>query len=313
MFMKKFGFIIVLLVGTLTLNAQVLEPQEVLSFFEENGTIRLETQELNDASDSLITIQHRKDDVVWHRLVYRIIDLRFKQNFQLYFPTNPDDPTYKSLFRLIADAIEQGMPIYDVDPRNFKPNFEASNRINPKDYRRGTYFVANDSEGSFDTNDDESFIISYDSVSGKIVHNWDRYSNFVRNQVKYLVQEIIFFDKHTSRLYRQILAIAPLQPDMAKSSEPMEFLHGSIRFWILYNDLRPYLAKHYMIPLANESKRVTFEEFFQKRLFTSYLVGEANIYNRMILDYAKEETAAKKEQERIETEILSFEQDLWEY
>ena len=313
MFMKKFGFIVILLVGTLTLNAQVLDPQEVLPFFEENGTVRFETEELEDAADSLVVVKHRKDDVVWHRLVYRVVDLRFKQNFQLYFPVNPDDPIYMSLFRLITDAVEHGMPIYDVDPRNFKPNFEESNRVKPQDYRKGTYFVAMDSEGTFDTNDDESFIISYDSVSGQVIHNWDRYNNFVRNQVKYLIQEIIFFDKHTSRLHRQIIAIAPLQPDLATASEPMEFLKGSVRFWILYNDLRPYLAKQYMIPLGNESKRVTFDEFFQKRLFTSYLVGEANIYNRMILDYATEEAAAKKEQERIETEILSFEQDLWEY
>ena len=33
----------------------------------------------------------------------------------------------------------------------------------------------------------------------------------------------------------------------------------------------------------------------------------------MILDYAKEEVSAKKEQTRIETELLNFEQDLWDY
>ena len=146
-----------------------------------------------------------------------------------------------------------------------------------------------------------------------MIHNWDRYNNFVRNQVKYLIQEVIFFDKHTSRLHRQLIAIAPLQPDLANGSDPMEFLRGSIRFWVIYKDLRPYLAKHYMIPLGNDTKRVTFEEFFQKRMFSSYLVGEGNMYNRMILDYAKDEAQAKKEQERIETEMLNFEQDLWEY
>jgi len=311
--MKKIGFILILLVASLVARAQVIEPQEVLSFFEENGTVRLETEELDAASDTLVTVSHRKDDIVWSRMVYRVVDLRFKQNFQLYFPVNPDDPVYMSLFRLIVSAIEDGLPVYDVDPRNFKPSFTEASRVKPENYRKGTYFVAMDSEGQFDTNDDESFIISYDSINGKVIHNWDRYNNFVRNQVKYLIQEVIFFDKHTSRLHRQIIAIAPLQPDLASGTDPMEFLRGSIRFWILYKDLRPYLAKQYMIPLGNDTKRVTFDDFFQKKLFTSYLVGEGNLYNRMILDYAKDEHNAKREQERIETEILNFEQDLWEY
>jgi len=305
---------IVLIVGiVLCALASVQAQQQVLSFFEENGTIRLETEELDAAADTLVTVAHRKDDVVWARLVYRIIDLRYKQNYQLYFPVNPDDPTYKSLFRLILDAVQDSMPIYAKDPRNFKPIFNEETRIRPEKIREGEYFIAQDSEGEYDTQDDETYLVNYDSISGKITLNFDRYNNFVKNQVKYMIQEVIFFDRHTSRMHRQIIAIAPLQPDMASGNDPMTFLKGSIRFWILYKDLRPYLAKNYLIPQQNETKRVTFDDFFQKRLFTSYLVGEGNMYNRMILDYAKTEEEAKKEQNRIETELLTFEQDLWEY
>jgi len=308
--MKRIGLIVgIILMALVSLQAQ----QQVLSFFDENGTVRLETEELDASADTLVTVAHRKDDVVWSRMIYRIIDLRYKQNYQLYFPVNPDDPTYKSLFRLILEAVQDSMPIYDKDPRNFKPSFNELTRVRPQKFREGEYFIANDSEGEYDTQDDETFLVNYDSVAGKIVLNFDRYNNFIKNQVKYLVQEVIFFDRHTSRLHRQIIAIAPMQPDMAVSKEPMEFLRQSIRFWILYKDLRPYLAKNYIIPYQNETKRVTFDDFFQKRLFTSYLVGEGNMYNRMILDYAKEEEPAKKEQSRIETEMLNFEQDLWEY
>ena len=307
--MKKLGIIVTMLLGVLSVQAQ----QEVLSFFDTNGTIRLETQELNASADTLVTVFHRKDDVVWARLTYRIIDLRYKQNYQLYFPIEPDDPKYMSLFRLIVDAVSKGMPIYDKDQRNFVPTFNETTLIPPSRFRNTTAFVALDSEGEFDTNDDETFIVNYDSINEQVVLNFDRYNNFVKNQFKYLIQEVIFFDKHTSRLHRQLIAIAPLQPDMTSSTDPMEFIKGSIRFWILYKDLRPYLASNYLIQLQNEAKRVTFDDFFQKRLYTSYLIGETNMYNRMILDYAKDEVSAKKEQARIETELLNFEQDLWEY
>ena len=63
----------------------------------------------------------------------------------------------------------------------------------------------------------------------------------------------------------------------------------------------------------NDSKRVTFDEFFIKKLYTSYIVGTSNVYDRMIPDYAKTPDDIAREQERVEWELLSAEQDLWEY
>ena len=65
-----------------------------------------------------------------------------------------------------------------------------------------------------------------------------------------------------------------------------EALYLSIRFWILYDDLRPYLARQYVIPQANDTKRVTFEQFFAQKLYSSYLIGDSNMYSRMFAQYA---------------------------
>ena len=80
--MKKLFFIVLLFAGVFTANAQ----HQINSFFNQNGTIRLETQELDEASDTLASVFHRTEDVVWSRLIYRVIDMRYKQNYQLYFP-----------------------------------------------------------------------------------------------------------------------------------------------------------------------------------------------------------------------------------
>lgn len=295
---------------SLVVKAQDILPQEVLNFFEENGTIRLETEELNAAADTLVTVVHRKDDVVWSRVVYRVIDMRFKQNYQLYFPTNPDDYQYRSLWRIIMQAVKDGTNIYSPSLEKLKPEFSDSTLI-PRN-KVSDYFLVGTIQ-DMDRDDPDTYLMPYDEATNTLSFNFTRYEPYIRNQVKFLIQEVIFFNKHTSRMHRQILSIAPMQPDLASGVEPMEFLRNSVRFWVLWKDLRPYLAKTYMIPLGNETKRMTYEAFFQQRLYTSYLVGEGNIYNRMILDYATDETAAKKEQERIETEILNFEQDLWEY
>jgi gliding motility associated protien GldN len=159
-------------------------------------------------------------------------------------------------------------------------------------------------------------LLNYDSVADKMTFNDYSYKGFVRNQLKFMIQEVIFFDRHYSRLFSKIMAIAPLQSDKISTrdnSDIMGSLRESIMFWIPFDALRPYMALQYAIPNRNEVKRVTYDEFFQKHLYTSYIVGEGNMYNRWIPDYAGTEEQVKKEQERIATELLNFEQDLWEY
>lgn len=315
--MKKVVAIAAFVFGlSLTVNAQ----HPINSFFDDMGVIRLETQELDQAADTLVTIAHRKEDVVWARVVYSIIDMRFKQNFSLYFPTRSDDARYRALFRVILDALVEGMPIYEKNTElgNIKPVW-SEQPLEPAsiptltmvDDPNGTY-----ADNHYDIESSDDMLLHYDSASHTMTTNYYGYEDFVRNQLKYLVQEVIFFDRHTSRLYRKILAIAPLHSDKIQSFEPQDVMNAlseSILFWIPFDALRPYLAKQYVIPSQNETKRVSFEEFFTKRMYTQYIVGEGNMYDRMILDYTQDETEVKKEQARIENELLTFEQDLWEY
>ena len=58
---------------------------------------------------------------------------------------------------------------------------------------------------------------------------------------------------------------------------------------------------------------MTFDDFFSQKLYASYLLGDSNMFNRMLLDYVIDPAKVRKEQNRIENELLNFEQDLWEY
>ena len=91
------------------------------SFFDTNGSVRSETVQLE--KDSIVTVYHRTDDVVWSRIVYRVIDMRYKQNYQLYFPITVDNPEYKSLFKVMLDAIVDGLPVYRKTMGDIKPYF----------------------------------------------------------------------------------------------------------------------------------------------------------------------------------------------
>ena len=63
--MKKVCIIAFALLGTIVATAQ----HRVNSFFDDMGIVRLETQELSQSADTLVSIFHRADDVVWSRVV----------------------------------------------------------------------------------------------------------------------------------------------------------------------------------------------------------------------------------------------------
>lgn len=313
--MKKTLAIAVLLCSVLTIKAQ----HQIYPFFDEKGLVRIETTELNDAADTLISVFHRADDIVWSRVVYRIIDLRYKQNFQLYFPTNSDDPQYRSLFKVILDAMADTLNVYPKSADNIKPQFTEP--LKPTEIP-GMLMIDDitadysDDSTHYDITSSSAMLLHYNPSTEKLQFNFFPYENFAKNVYKYLIQEIIFFDKHTSRLYSKIIAIAPMQADKITATEPdqvMEALLQAVLFWIPFDDLRPYLAKQYMIPRVNDNARMTFDDFFIKKLYSSYLLGDSNMYNRMILNYTNDEAEIKKEQQRIAAELLNFEQDLWEY
>ncbi len=313
---KKLSIIACLMLAVITAQAQ----HKVISFFDEVGSARIQTGEYSDAHDTIVMVDHRWDDIIWSRYVYRIIDMRYKQNYQLYFPTKSDDTDYRNLFKVITDAVVDGMPIYEKNMETIKPDFKqdpVSRTSIPMMFMVDDPLVDySDDPSHYDISSSDAMLVHYDSIADELSFHFYPFEKIVKNQIKYLTQEIVFFDKHTSRLHTKIMAIAPLQSDKIStrdSSNIMQSLRESIMFWIPFDGLRPYLAMQYAIPNRNETKRVTFDEFFQKRLFTSYIVGEGNMYNRWIPDYTGDEEKVRKEQERIATELLNFEQDLWEY
>lgn len=318
--MKKYSIIIAFLALTLSANAQ----HKINSFFDEKGSVALESTELQE--DTVITIFHRRDDVVYRRTIYRIIDLRYKQNFQLYFPTNMSDPYYKSLFGVMLNAICEGLPVY-AKPMDISLNPHLENEPLPRNAIAPLLETGNGdgNVGGFDLGAVEGMegidmaalgqtpsVLAYDSVNDKMTVT-EYYDQFVRNQYKFLIREIIFFDRHYSRLYSSIEAIAPMYAPKSDADNAYDAVYQQVCFWVPFKEFRKYLKNNYIITNSNASKRITFDEFFAKKLYTSYIVGEDNMYDRVVPQYLKTEAGIKKEQARIANDLLNFEQDLWEY
>ncbi|HEX9509047.1 MAG TPA: gliding motility protein GldN [Puia sp.] len=129
---------------------------------------------------------------------------------------------------------------------------------------------------------------------------------------RYQIKEEWVFDKESSRLHVRILGIAPektiLNPD------------GSFRavtpiFWVYYPDLRPMLAKYEAYNGKNYGARMSWEELFESRMFSSRIVKSTidNPGDQFVSNYIRDPILQLLEGENIKEKIFNYEQDLWSY
>jgi gliding motility associated protien GldN len=292
--MKKFFRNI--LIGLFSLSAASAVAQTDISFFTETGEILSNLPTSIDISEREPVEYNnpRVDDVVWQQVVYRIIDLREKINYPLYFPEEESD-NRRSLFTTIFRLYEDDK-IKAYEYQDGKEIF-TENELLPFDEFVKTYDI----------------LITYktDSISGDTLSKEIDESNIPNREIlKYYAKEVWYFDKHNSVFNVRLIALCPIwyrqDYDMGLQKTPL--------FWIRYDELRPYLAKQEaLISDRNNGARESMDDLFIKRRFGSYIFKESSTMNRNLLQYNSTAEEMHKEQERIKTSIINFEQDLWEY
>ena len=84
-------------------------------------------------------------------------------------------------------------------------------------------------------------------------------------------------------------------------------------FWLYYNECRPVFATEPVLWCkANTAAKPSLDDIFEKRIFSSFIHKESNVYNRSIIEY-QEGMEALTESEKIKEEIFNFEHDMWHY
>ena len=130
---------------------------------------------------------------------------------------------------------------------------------------------------------------------------------------KLRLKEEWVFDREASRMFVRILGIAALKTEYLPNGDERG---SSIMFWVYYPDLRPILAKAEVYNPKNMGRgRMTWEELFESRMFSSYIVRSTidNPGNKNIRAYVKDDILALLEGENVKEKIFNFEQDLWSY
>lgn len=246
----------------------------------------------------------RDADVLYRQRVWRIIDLREKANFHLYYPLEKQSD-YMSLFDLLKQHIEDGsIQAYkaELGPNQLDDKFTV--KLTKEDLPRT--FLLTEGEVETDANGRE-----LKDEKGNVIR--DDKPLLAEHITYYKIKEDVIFDAKRSRMEIRIIGLAPMKP-LFDPLDKKKIIGYTEVFWVYFPDVREILSVNNVVNPKNSSQRRSFDDIFHKRIFTSLIVKTDydNPYNREIADY-KKGFDALLEAEKIKKQLFNFEHDLWEY
>lgn len=245
--------------------------------------------------------EHIREDDAWYReRVWREIDIREKMNLPFRYKAE-DDNGNQRFINILLRAIRKGdVTAFDpnVDDRFTTPMTigKVAESISGKCDSVQVIDWAKDPTGSKG--------IFKDSLVCKEFNPDDI--------LKFRIKEEWVFDKESSRMFTRILGIAPIRTYVDDAGN---FLGESPIFWIYYPDLRSVLSLYEVYNGKNFGARMSWEELFESRYFSSYIVKSTidNPYDLFIKQYIKDDILKLLEGDNVKNKIFNFEVDLWSY
>ena len=104
--------------------------------------------------------------------------------------------------------------------------------------------------------------------------------------VQYKIKEDWFFDKQRSVLDVRIIGIAPVVYFINPEKQEIESL--KTLFWLYFPECRYVFQNFFVYNPDNDAQRMSFDDLFRKREFSSYIYKESNVFDRLFLQNTKD-------------------------
>ena len=218
-------------------------------------------------------------DVMWHRRLWREIDLKEPANLDLYF-SEENDQKNCVLFDVLYYHIMKGViKAYDAIEDNFAKELTINQLIN--------------SVG--DSVLDENGKLIYQSLDSRSV-------------IKYWLKEDWFFDSKYSKVDVRIVGICPVKTKLDNQGNILGYKQ---LFWLYFPNIRNVLANTEVTKKKNaEKESVSFDDIFISRLFDSYIIQKEGGQKQIVAQH-KTELDIQLENEKTKQYSYKREVGLW--
>lgn len=234
----------------------------------------------------------READVLYNKKVQRIIDTREKKNMVMNWPGNP-------LSKILIELTTVGPDKKGFGVLKMYKSDSLTSALTIEDFEKLTSACEIIEVQDTLTDDIYAFI----EVEYCPPFEYQKINRF-------LVTEEWIFNKQRGTYEPHITSIAPLfKPALAGvelSEMPL--------FFVSFEELRPYIINEEVFNRQN-GVRFSYCDFFDQRLFSSYITKESNMYDYAINqmpEFQDNPMEALYEGERIKQDLMERGQDFWE-
>lgn len=234
------------------------------------------------------------EDVVWRRDIYREINLNDEANSGLYYPVEPIDKQMNLFTYVFKLALNGYIPIYEYR-LDGNESFSDSSKVAIKTML-------------------DNYHILYETRDGKIrVENSDIPSAEVK---MYYLKESAYYDQSNAQFRRKVIALCPV---MVREDDFGGEAAKYPLFWVKYTDLEPYLSRQSVQASdLNNAATMTLEDYFTLNQYQGKIYKAGNRMTQAQqrpqfgeFDMTNADDASKKEQAKIEKELLVFERGMF--
>ena len=231
-------------------------------------------------------------DLQWMKVVYRSLDLTKGKNPALYYPDEPNADGQDLFFIIMRLLANDQISAYEY--LDGKELFTDQYKIKVQEMLDRFHILYTAAKGSSDKHPkftiEDADIPANEVLSYYIVERWE-------------------FDSRSNAMKSRVEAICPvLHRTDEFGGEPIKYP----MFWVLMNDIRPYIAQQYVFTDDdNNLARYNLDDFFKLKMYTGDIYKVRNMRNMSLMQLYPDPDDLKHAQDSIEQRLRSFDNNLW--